>query len=442
MSRRSVRLAKKADVDVALAPADTGEQPVEALAVSAASASLAAELLNGALTSTSHGAKKRKRTSSGPSRADQDAVKYTVQIAESDEEGNGGDGESGSARKKRRLSPKPLSQLEAMLEEFDLEVRTRCDQMESQTEKLVIALRNALHVELMKIPAKVRAMPMAEFTERYAGSVHAVAGESVQRLIDTLAAAPLTVRKDREPLATLVAGTPGSHALGRALGAVGGASSLFGLNTASLLATPQTYARRAHAAGTLGGQSTIKRRDMMQKAAGSATVRKSVAPSMTSGLGTAALAKPTPAVPGQAAGQAAKHASHASAAAAAAAAAFDFEAPATAPAAAAAPAATNTSTSAPPPRGGLAPSTTKKRGGVKAAAAAVPASAIKTDRAGRLALTLDNGTELALDSPRARKALAGNASMKAQALSRIQEMASQLASIASQLQAGGSPMVV
>jgi len=55
--------------------------------------------------------------------------------------------------------------LEAILQEYDIEVETRVMSMNAEAEKLCHQLRSAFNVELMKIPKKWRTMTMREFQE-------------------------------------------------------------------------------------------------------------------------------------------------------------------------------------------------------------------------------------------------------------------------------------
>jgi len=56
---------------------------------------------------------------------------------------------------------------DAILSEFDHEVETKCKQMRSQAEHLSLSIHNALQVEMMKLPKRIRAMKMKDLLQQH-----------------------------------------------------------------------------------------------------------------------------------------------------------------------------------------------------------------------------------------------------------------------------------
>lgn len=83
--------------------------------------------------------------------------------------------EESSERENTAPNAALIAKLQALLEEYDLEVESRCLAMQSQADHLAMGLRNALHMELMKLPKKVRTMPMHQFLKEYQGDFGALA---------------------------------------------------------------------------------------------------------------------------------------------------------------------------------------------------------------------------------------------------------------------------
>ncbi|KAK4536405.1 hypothetical protein CDCA_CDCA08G2430 [Cyanidium caldarium] len=64
-------------------------------------------------------------------------------------------GRMNKAQRERRV--------QALLAEFDVELEARCKALHSFSEDAVLSLRNTLHAQIMRIPRKLRALPMSEF---------------------------------------------------------------------------------------------------------------------------------------------------------------------------------------------------------------------------------------------------------------------------------------
>lgn len=61
------------------------------------------------------------------------------------------------------------------------------EQLRSLAEGLAVSLENAFHVQLMKLPKKIRTLSMGEFCEKYAGDLQQVYDEQLQRVVQDLA---------------------------------------------------------------------------------------------------------------------------------------------------------------------------------------------------------------------------------------------------------------
>ena len=79
------------------------------------------------------------------------------------------EGEEKAERENQEPNAALQAKLQTILDEYDLEVESRCLSMQSQAEHLAMGLRNTLHMELMKLPKKVRSMPMHQFLKEYQG---------------------------------------------------------------------------------------------------------------------------------------------------------------------------------------------------------------------------------------------------------------------------------
>ncbi|KAK3236208.1 hypothetical protein CYMTET_53638 [Cymbomonas tetramitiformis] len=98
---------------------------------------------------------------------------------------------------------KPSVNVEALVEELELEVEARCASLMASAKDKVEALRNEFQVQLMKLPKKVRELPMKDFRLDFSGDIKAVLLEDINsRLasdlpIDSAASVPATGRKTR-----------------------------------------------------------------------------------------------------------------------------------------------------------------------------------------------------------------------------------------------------
>ncbi|KAL6064854.1 EF-hand domain-containing protein [Balamuthia mandrillaris] len=90
--------------------------------------------------------------------------------------------------------------LEAILDEFDLEVETRSAALMSEARDLCSSLKNQLHVELMKLPKRIREMPMKEFIDKHGGDINELHKNE-------------TIRIQSTPLRGLLASTHDLHSL-------------------------------------------------------------------------------------------------------------------------------------------------------------------------------------------------------------------------------------
>jgi Nbl1 / Borealin N terminal len=64
--------------------------------------------------------------------------------------------------------------LKATLEEFDLEVSSRCAEMRTRCEQLISSLNGQMQIELIKIPPSIRQMPLHDFVTKHNGDLDAV----------------------------------------------------------------------------------------------------------------------------------------------------------------------------------------------------------------------------------------------------------------------------
>ena len=62
-------------------------------------------------------------------------------------------------------------------------VESRCRNLKRNSEHMANQLQNAFHVELMKIPKRIRQMPIDEFNAKYGGDMQQVLA---QQLKDTI----------------------------------------------------------------------------------------------------------------------------------------------------------------------------------------------------------------------------------------------------------------
>eukprot|EP01088_Endostelium_zonatum_P011426 TRINITY_DN25561_c0_g1_i1.p1 TRINITY_DN25561_c0_g1~~TRINITY_DN25561_c0_g1_i1.p1 ORF type:complete len:132 (+),score=36.28 TRINITY_DN25561_c0_g1_i1:127-522(+) len=75
------------------------------------------------------------------------------------------------------------AKLLALLDEFDVEVQARANRLRVQaTQELKMSLMNQLHLELVKVPQRIRTMTMKEFCEKYNGDINQVYQKEIENL--------------------------------------------------------------------------------------------------------------------------------------------------------------------------------------------------------------------------------------------------------------------
>lgn len=80
-----------------------------------------------------------------------------------DKDEDAGQDAGDEGRENKDADPVLMARLKGILEEYDNEVEARCLHMQTQADGLVMGLRNSLHMELMKLPKRVRTMPLSQF---------------------------------------------------------------------------------------------------------------------------------------------------------------------------------------------------------------------------------------------------------------------------------------
>eukprot|EP00742_Colponemidia_sp_Colp-10_P007099 GILJ01007622.1.p1 GENE.GILJ01007622.1~~GILJ01007622.1.p1 ORF type:complete len:212 (-),score=42.03 GILJ01007622.1:218-853(-) len=83
---------------------------------------------------------------------------------------------------KRKADENDDPRQNALLEEFQLEIDSRCRALQTSAEDVILSLRNAFHVELMKIPKKIRMMPLSEFQAAYEGDISDILKADIQKM--------------------------------------------------------------------------------------------------------------------------------------------------------------------------------------------------------------------------------------------------------------------
>lgn len=71
-------------------------------------------------------------------------------------------------------------------EEFDIEVEKRCHNIMVQAEAMTVSIKNTLNVELMRLPKKIRTMPLGEFCGKYQGDLQIYDTEQFKQIVDTI----------------------------------------------------------------------------------------------------------------------------------------------------------------------------------------------------------------------------------------------------------------
>ncbi|XP_070574994.1 borealin-like [Ptychodera flava] len=92
--------------------------------------------------------------------------------------------------------------LELFLQDFDLEVESRIENMRKEAEKICAIISSTYRMEIFKLPKNMRNMKRSEFLAK-GGSVDAVALEQVSQTVDSLASSlvsSLTKPTNRKPL--------------------------------------------------------------------------------------------------------------------------------------------------------------------------------------------------------------------------------------------------
>jgi hypothetical protein len=72
----------------------------------------------------------------------------------------------------------------ALLDEFDIEVEDKCNFLKQQAAELATSVRNQLAIELVKIPKRIREMPMKTFMEEYGGDLNIVIEDDMRKQIE------------------------------------------------------------------------------------------------------------------------------------------------------------------------------------------------------------------------------------------------------------------
>lgn len=72
-------------------------------------------------------------------------------------------------------------QLNIILSALDDEVERRCKRLKSEANDLAMAIRNAVSIEIMKLPKCVRVLPVNQFRDEHGGKVSSVLASHVNR---------------------------------------------------------------------------------------------------------------------------------------------------------------------------------------------------------------------------------------------------------------------
>lgn len=86
---------------------------------------------------------------------------------------------------------------EAILADFDQEVKSRCELIHVNAENVSANLQSALELTLLAIPELVRKMPVKELMEKFDGDIQKAASYFANRKIPV--ASPRGVKKDQTP---------------------------------------------------------------------------------------------------------------------------------------------------------------------------------------------------------------------------------------------------
>eukprot|EP00232_Nephroselmis_pyriformis_P012190 CAMPEP_0182882148 /NCGR_PEP_ID=MMETSP0034_2-20130328/17606_1 /TAXON_ID=156128 /ORGANISM="Nephroselmis pyriformis, Strain CCMP717" /LENGTH=129 /DNA_ID=CAMNT_0025015221 /DNA_START=36 /DNA_END=421 /DNA_ORIENTATION=- len=101
------------------------------------------------------------------------------------------------------VAPKDNAKLARLLEELDMEIEDRIKAVQGMAEGAAMQLRSEFSMSIMKLPKKVRSMPLSEFREQYAGDISSVILKEVEGRLATscppvsATPAPATVARGR-----------------------------------------------------------------------------------------------------------------------------------------------------------------------------------------------------------------------------------------------------
>lgn len=101
------------------------------------------------------------------------------------DEGAENDGPRARAAPRRAICA-DIARLRSSVEELEVEVECRADEMRLEAASMAQSLRFAFRGQMAKLPSRIKGMTLATFAERYSGSVASVMAEEAERLEDDL----------------------------------------------------------------------------------------------------------------------------------------------------------------------------------------------------------------------------------------------------------------
>ncbi|KAA8496683.1 hypothetical protein FVE85_0412 [Porphyridium purpureum] len=67
-----------------------------------------------------------------------------------------------------------IQRIDNIMEEIDVEIDARCSELRTLSQNAAFSIRNAYRVQMMKLPRKVRSLPLREFVQEYGGQLNNV----------------------------------------------------------------------------------------------------------------------------------------------------------------------------------------------------------------------------------------------------------------------------
>ena len=100
--------------------------------------------------------------------------------------------------------------IDGMLQDLNVDVETRCQQMQKEIEFMISSIQQAFQLELIKLPTQVKQMSLSKFKQEFGDSLESVTKTSIAGTAVKAPAVPQSAAKSRRPNISVFQ-TPSNH---------------------------------------------------------------------------------------------------------------------------------------------------------------------------------------------------------------------------------------